>query len=210
MSFLKSILLGSEGSYHLWGIQVNFEEEAPSRISFSDLEGAGLVSKIAIQCINNDHFRWITQGYAHVFVHEVSHAIISKLIYNNHPSIRVFKSSCTGMCTAFVPNAHHTEWKSTIFSLAGPAGNIAFCSCKLVAAAAFKSYLSWPIALALGSGAVIWASGELLYAYTSALKRDSGDFGSIARKGNAHLTFASVILVSQCALAIFAAIMLSN
>lgn len=87
--------------------------------------------------------------------------------------------------------------------------DIAFSSCKLVAATALKSYISWPVALALGIGAVIWMSGELLYAYVSASNRDHGDFGCIARRGNTHLALAGAALASQCALGIFAAIKLA-
>jgi len=58
--------------------------------------------------------------------------------------------------------------EKTIVDVSGPLGDIAFSSCKLIAATALKNYLFWPIALALGSGGVIWMSGEFLYAYISA------------------------------------------
>lgn len=211
MSFVKSVLFGSEGSYNILGIQAKFEKEEPLDYSSSILilEGAGFISKIAIKCLNSNVFRWITQGYAHIFVHEMSHALTLKLFTNQDPMIRVFKSSCTGGCIP--PSASETLpiWKKTIVKVAGPMGNIALCTCKLVAATALKSYLSWPIALAIGGGAVIWMTGELLYAYTSALNRDAGDFGCIARYGDSHLALASIALVSQCALGIFAAIKLA-
>ena len=203
MSFLKSVLFGSEGSYNILGIQAKFEKEAPSDYLYSNLEGVGFISQVAIKCINSNMFRWITQGYAHVFVHEMSHSLTFKLFTNQNTLIRVFKSSCTGC--SLIPDTL-PDWKTTIIEVAGPMGDIAFCTCKLVAATALKSYLSWPIALAVGSGAVIWMSGELLYAYNSALNKDAGDFGCIARRSNTHLALASTALVSQCALGIFAAI----
>ena len=102
--------------------------------------------------------------------------------------------------------AYASDLTQTVISIAGPMGNVAFSTCKLVAATALKNYLPWPIALTLGSGAVIWMSGELLYAYVSALNRDHGDFGQIACCGNTHLALASTALISQVALGIFAAI----
>lgn len=207
MSFLKSVFFGSEGSYNIFGIQANFKKEVPSWYPSINLEGAGFISKTAIKCINSNMFRWITQGYAHVFTHEMSHALTFKLFSGQDTTIEVFKSSCTGRTR--LPLATLPDWKNTIVIVAGPMGDIAFSTCKLVAATALKSYLSWPVALALGSGAVIWMSGELLYAYTSALNRDDGDFGCIASYGNTYLALASTALVSQCALGIFTAIKLA-
>ncbi len=206
MSFLKSVLFGGEGTYNIFGTQVRFEKEAPSYYSFSNLQGAGLLSKAATQCINSNVFRWLTQGYTHIFIHEMSHALTFKLLTNQDATVRVFKSSCTGETYYRISLNNFADWKKNIISIAGPMGDIAFSTCKLVAATALKSYLSWPIALALGSGAVIWISGELLYAYTSGLNKDAGDFGSIARSGNISLALFSTLLVSQVALGIFAAI----
>lgn len=212
MFFLNSVLFGSEGSYNILGIQANFkkEEEKPwwcPFISRPNVLGAGIIATVANECRSINLFRFITQGYAHVFVHEMSHALAFKLMTNQDTSIQVFTSTCTG--SASLPTETLPDWKKTIVSAAGPMGDIAFCTCKLVAATALKSYLSWPIALALGSGSVIWMSGELLYACTSALKKNGGDFGKIASTGNAHLTLASTALASQCALGIFAAVKLA-
>lgn len=206
MSFLKSALLGSEGSYNIFGIQAKFEKEVPSFYPSSDLQGAGFVSKAATQCINSNVFRWLTQGYAHTFIHEMSHALTFKLLTNQDATVRVFKSSCTGETDYPYSLNNLPDWKKNIIYIAGPMGDIAFSTCKLIAATALKNYLSWPIALALGSGAVIWISGELLYAYTSLLNKDAGDFGIIARSGNISLALASTTLVSQVALGVFAAI----
>lgn len=207
MSFLKSVLFGSEGSYNIFGIQANFKKEAPPGYPSSILEGAGFLSKMAVRCINSNVFRWISQGYAHVFVHEMSHALTLKLFSGQDSQVYVFKSSCTGRGDGSLEIL--PDWKKTIVYVAGPMGDIAFSTCKLVAAMALKSYLSCPVALAIESGAVIWISGELLYAYTSALNKDAGDFCRIARQGNTHLALASTALASQCALGIFVAIKLA-
>ena len=52
MPFLISILFGDEGSYNIFGIQAKFENELPSHYPLISLEGAGLISKIAIKCLN--------------------------------------------------------------------------------------------------------------------------------------------------------------
>ncbi|HSX37302.1 MAG TPA: hypothetical protein VLE95_00550 [Chlamydiales bacterium] len=210
MIFLKSVLFGDEGSYNIFGIRAEFENELPGPPPAS-LEGAGLISKMTYKCLNSNAFRWITQGYAHVFIHEMSHALTYKLLTNQHSTVHISKSTCAGRTiypTEFTRCA--SDWEKTIVHVAGSLGNIAFSSCKLVAATALKNYISWPIALALGSSGVIWISGELLYACVSASKRNRGDFGRIARLGNTHLALAGTALVSQVALGIFAAIKLAS
>lgn len=209
MSFLKSVLFGSEGSYNVFGTIVKFQNELPSYLTPPNLDGAGVVSQLAFKCINSNAFRWITQGYTHVFVHEMSHALACKVLIGQNSEVDFFTSLCIGKNRLPPAVACASGWKQTVIYTSGPMGDIAFSTCKLVAATALKSYLSWPVALALGSGAVVWMSGELLYAYVSAAKKDNGDFGNIARRGNTHLALASTALISQCALGIFAAIKLA-
>lgn len=204
MSFVKSVLYGYEESYNICGTPVDFENKPPfnsHRISF---EGAGVISKMAIKCLKSTAFRLATQAYAHVFVHEICHAMIYKLFAHQNAEVHITKCGCEGRTS--YPSAVNANWKSTIIDLSGPMGNIAFSTCKLVAATALKSYLTWPIALALGAGAVMWISGELLFAYISVSKNSEADFANIARRGNNHLALASIALVSQVALGIFAAI----
>lgn len=206
MSFLKSVLFGSDGSYNIFGTKVKFQNELPSHLTPPSLDGAGVISKLAFNCINSNAFRWITQGYTHVSVHEVSHAIVCKALTGQNSEVNFFTSLCIGKNNYPPALSYASDWKQTMVDISGPMGDIAFSTCKLVAATALKSYLSWPVSLALGSGAVIWMSGELLYAYVSASNRDYGDFGCIARRGNTHLALASTALISQVALGIFAAI----
>ncbi len=209
MSFLKSLLFGSAGSYTIFGTKMKFENELPSHLTPPSLDRLGIISQLAFRCIHSDAFRWITQGYTHVFVHEMSHALACKVLTGQNSEVNVFTSLCVGNYQPPSAVGYASDWKRTLIETAGPMGDIAFATCKLVAATALKSYLSWPVALALGSGAVIWISGELLYAYVSASNSDHGDFGSIARRGNTHLALASTALASQVALGIFAAIKLA-
>ena len=208
MSFFKSVLFGYEGSYNIFGTKVKFENKLPSHLTPPSLDGAGVVSQLAFKFLKSNAFHWITQSNLHLFVHEMSHALACKVLTGQTSEVNFFYKR--GGYNQLPPAVNYaSDWKKTAIDIAGPMGDITLSTCKLVAATALKSYLSWPIALALGSGAVIWMSGELLYAYVSASKRDGGDFGCIARRGNAHLVLASAALISQCALGIFAAIKLA-
>jgi hypothetical protein len=209
MSILKSVLFGYEGSYTILGSQVRFKKELPSYLTPPSLEGAGVISRLALTCLNNNAFRWITQSYMHLFVHEMSHAITCKVLTGQNGNVDFFLDRNAGRTPYPQSFTNAVDWKKTVISIAGPMGNIAFSICKLVAATALKNYLAWPVRLALGGGAVFWISGELLYAYVSASNKDQGDFGSIACLGPTHLAIASIAIVSQCALGIFAAIRLA-
>jgi hypothetical protein len=207
MSFLKSVLFGYQGSYNVFGIQVKFENELPPDFirPNSNLNGAGVISQLAYKFFKSNAFHWITQLHTHVFVHEMGHALSIKALTGQNSEVKIFYKR-GGVTQPPAALRYASDWKQTVVEAAGPMADIAFSTCKLVAATALKRYLSWPVALVLGSGAVMWMFGELLYAYVSASKKDDGDFGCIARRGNTHLALASTALVSQCALGIFAAI----
>lgn len=209
MSILKSMLFGCEGTYNLFGIPVKFTNEVPAAWIPRGIDGAGFISQLALRCLNNRVFNWITQGYTHVFVHEMSHALANQLLIGQNSEVFCYTSLCVGQVKYPQKAITLSDWKKTITDIAGPIGNMAFSTCKLVAATALKNYLSWPVTLALGGGAVIWMTGELFYACVSAYNGSQGDFGCIGRRGNAHLALASIALVSQYALGIFAAIKLA-
>ncbi len=207
MSFLKSLLLGSSGSYNICGTIVNFEEQENRCLDVNKaLSGAGLISTLAIKCINSTAFRLISQGYLHIFVHEMGHAISCKLLTKKDSTIKIFTNSCTGVNITPESFKNLSDWEQSVSDAAGPLANIAFSSLKLVAAAALKDYLTVPLSLVLGSGGVIWISGELLYAYICSSKENEGDFGRIAQRSGFHLSIASVAIVAQCALGLFTAI----
>ena len=46
MSFLKSVLFGSEGSYNIFGTKVKFQNELPSHLTPPSLDGAGVISQL--------------------------------------------------------------------------------------------------------------------------------------------------------------------
>lgn len=205
MSFLKSVLFGCEGSYNIFGTKVKFENELPSHLTPPSLDGAGVISQLAFKFVKSNAFHWITQSHLHLFAHEMSHALACTVFTRQTAEVTIFYKRAG--YTRHPPEVNYaSDWKKTAIEIAGPMGDVTLSICKLVAAIALKSYLSWPVALALGSGAVIWMFGELFYAYVSASKMDSGDFGHIASRGNTHLALASTALISQCALGVFAAI----
>ncbi len=205
MSFLKSVFFGSQGSYNLLGIPVNFEH---SHYSPYNLDNESFISRQALKCLNSNVFRLVTQSYAHVFTHEMSHALMLKFFYGRPPGfyregICIYTDICMGQTG--MPRIENHNWKTTLILMAGPMGNIAFATAKLVAAKVFKNYLTWPIASIFGSGAVIWTLGEIFYAYLSATRKDNGDFGHIASHGKMPLALASTAVVAQCILGIYAA-----
>lgn len=209
MSFLKSILFGYGGSYNILGVQVKFEQprRAPNSLS---LDRTPIISQLARQCMTT--VCWITQGYTHVFVHEMGHAIACKALTGQNAEVRVFTGPCTGWTWLPRAAAQASDWKLIVMDLAGSMGNVTFSMCKLVAATALKNYLSWPVALVLGGGAVIWVVFEvvqLLDACVAPLYERCSALGSIPVCGNTHLALASIALISQCALGIFLAIRLA-
>jgi hypothetical protein len=205
--FYKIYFLGSEGSYNILGVPVEFQkDEMDNTCQDSGIEGAGVVSYLANKCLNSNAFRWITQGYTHLLAHEASHALAYKLISNeNQIGIKIFQNSCQASISYILTEEMEKSWKGTVVEAAGPMGDVAFSTCKLVAATALRNYITWPVSLALGGGALFWISGELLYAYSSASNRDGGDFGQIANRSKTHLAVASAALMGECALGIFAA-----
>lgn len=210
MSFIKSIILGSEGAYNLFGTKINFEKSDAPIYSFaaSTLNSnysSMKVAHFADRCLNSQSFIWITQGSAHTLAHELGHAMAAKLILGVNSEIKICSDACLGETTLPSKYDFASRWKRTFIEVAGPMSNIAFSNCKLIAAALLTNSVSWPVTLVLGSTAAIWIAGELYYAGTSALAKDHGDFGSIARRGKVPLCLASTALVSECALGLFAA-----
>jgi hypothetical protein len=207
MSFVKSLFFGSEGSYNILGVPVTFQKGLPNELTYPSR--SDLLSQIVRRCINNEAVRILTFTYAHVFVHEMCHALTCKLLTSQAGTV-VFSANPFCACSEYPDEFQNASpWKQTVIAVAGPMGGIAFSTCQLVAAIALKSYISWPIALVLSAGAVLRVAGELIQASTDACSGKHGDFGGIRYcRGKIHLALASLALVTQCALGVFAAIKL--
>jgi hypothetical protein len=157
MSLLKSILFGYEGSYNIFGIPATFEAQDLSsdsnQASYSNQEGT--LAQFTKKYLSNNAFRWTTQAYTHVFVHEMGHALMSKLFprqnFFSHkpnaqviPKVKVFTADCKGLTQNATTGL--IGWKKVLVNAAEPMMNIAFCNCKLVAAQTLKSsFIAWPI-----------------------------------------------------------------
>lgn len=177
------------------------------------------IGRIASTILGSSVLRFLTQGNLHTLVHEMGHALAGKWLdpQGRFSSIRIFTNSGTGETN--LPNrGFRVEnnviifdtplWHQDLILLAGPLADMLFSASKLILAVALKSYISLPIAAIFGAGALLYMSGELLYATYSVINQDGGDFGSIARSGALPLCVATAALVGTCALGIFCAVKL--
>jgi hypothetical protein len=204
LSFLNSVVLGREGSYHILGFEVVFKKYD----SLSDCPmDPGFVS-FCKSCSFVRLFRIITQDFAYMLSHEMGHALAYRAFMVCSPKIFIF----TDVHAAWAEkNAEIrtilslSDTKNSIALAAGPMVDMTFSACKLVAAVALRRYLSTPVALILGLGSLVTMIGTLSYAWSSASNRDGGDFGKIARISSNHLAIASIALVGQCALGVYLA-----
>ncbi|MDP1608354.1 MAG: hypothetical protein Q8L98_03455 [Chlamydiales bacterium] len=160
MTLIKSILLGREGSYNICGIAVQFKNN-DNRGVIDCLKGAGVISQIAINCLNSSFLRVTTFGYAHVLTHEMGHALTARLLINDYgrsvsqmredytkraglvngsefPEIQISVNNCTG--TGYYPLTirEAPAWKRSIIDVAGPAAGIGFSIMQLLAASQLK------------------------------------------------------------------------
>lgn len=207
MSFIKSILFGSPGLYKVGGICIQYRDKENSWWCHPpSLNGAGYISSLANKCLNSNALRWATQGYCHVLVHEMGHALACKLLTGRNSIITIKTDTCTAQ-------VHHmpalddddtAHWKLSVIDVSGPMADMAFSTLKIVVANALKSTVSQPVALLVAGGAMAWMSGELFYAYISTTQKNGGDFCRIANRGTPHLIAATTLLISQAALGVFA------
>lgn len=213
MSFLKSVFFGSEGSYRIFGIDVSFEKKPSFYSSDSSSEPLDTLSifkkatrNLFINCINSKAFNCAMHSWVHVFAHEMGHALTGKWLLSSSAKIRIFTNHVGGMNTYAYRRMHQAplEIQSTI-TTAGPLVGMAFSSCELVAAVALKNYISWPVALFMGTGASYAMFCGLCELGMTLLEFDGSDFQILARDSKKHFVIASAAVVAECALGICAA-----
>ena len=201
---IKSLLFGSEGSFHVCGFKVEFLKSQTSYYSFDTHHKnpvLSLLSKGAETCLNSRAFRILTLGYVHTFVHEMGHALAHKILTGDGAKIVIQTDTCKGV-TSFRGCKRISKVAETIIGLSGALSDVVFSVCQIAAAWAMSCYITVPAAIAITIGAAVWIAGEFFYAGYSALQHDHGDFGKIAKNGPLHLTLALTPLVATVALGI--------
>lgn len=199
--FCVSLFLGVNGSYNFCGTTVCFEELSDYYSFYS--AGKNCFTKSVGYCIDtvlsSRTFQILSMGYLQVFVHEMGHVLAAKILLNSKPSVSINTGKNGGGKTHSMPHC-------TAIDLAGPLASVVFACAKIFAAVALSSYITFPVALTIVIGSAIWIAGEFIYAATSVMSRDSGDFGCIAERGNKHLVASTAVLVGTCALGILAVV----
>ncbi len=205
-SFFQSLLLGREGTFHFRGIEIQFAD-----IKVASFEGAGVISAVANRCAQIPILRQLSLSPLHVLGHEMGHALAIEGFTGQKPKKITIATEALGGNTEYHFLCHVLpDWQRSAIDAAGPLLHAVLSSAQLATAVALKPYLPRPVTLLLEGGAMVQMAGELLYAYTSAVKRDDGDFGHIAQISTAHLAVATAGLVATCAIGIFGASQLGS
>ena len=201
-NLFRSLFLGAPGRYSLLGIPISFKRP-------SDVSQNSFLYKIVF---GNVIFPFLTGGYLHVAVHELGHALTHKLVGNEVLSMEIHVKQGALYGGQVIPVVRNTSTIATTATCAmGPIAGALLSGVQLASLAALKDRISIPVAAVLGVGPLLWMVGECHYALTSALAKDDGDYGLIAKiSGPRHLAVASVVLASTCALGILGAVKLWN
>jgi hypothetical protein len=194
MSIVKSALLGTPGYYRVADVPVEFKEGECS------VKDRSILGKFTSYFTSNRFFQLATFGYTHVFVHEMGHALAAKLVSPKLPEVTVYTTTCTGGTRFYGAGRMRAAWKNTFITAAGSMTDIAFSIGNIVVINGLQAFLPWPVSLALKAGNAFWITGEVLYAVSSAIQRNDGDFGQILNDEPLHFPIASVALVAEAAL----------
>lgn len=195
---IKSILLGAEGSYDvLGGALVTFKPFSRNEAIYSNKSSQASRSNSSW---GERSLELMTGGPSHAFVHEVAHWVMYKARGVNSSTIEIYTKQGEGLCTPNGDISHLSPIDLSLVSAAGPVANMIYSSGKLMAVAALKDHLPWPVALTIVLGTSYQIGQELRYCYSSAIDKDEGDFGDIAKRSKTHLAVASVALVTPIVL----------
>lgn len=189
MSFIKSVFLGSEGNYKVWGLDISFKKDYPSG------EKPSRLSKISDRV-----FGIVCQQYLYTLIHEVGHAIAYRLLENRSSKINIFRNAdgehCAFLCSSIK--------KQSIALAAGSLTNTAFAGIMLTSSIALRR--AFPLlSMWYGCSAYYSIADELFNSIASAYQRDDGDFGRLVRQPLTHLAAASAAQIGLIALAHFGA-----
>ncbi len=218
MNFVKSLFLGYEGKFHIFGQEVNFKK-APNLATTTSNKYANL----AIKTLNSS-FSALNLQHLHIFTHEMGHGCTNLLIdkistyeplildLGDGQILKLYQNKGTKKIDIFISGLgggladihQHTTIKKTLALIAGPMADVALSSIQLISASALNNYLPQPITFVLKYGALGWMLGEVCYVISSGLG-GWGDGGEIAHKGATPFLIATSALIGECALGIFAA-----
>jgi len=131
----------------------------------------------------------------YTLVHEMSHVLMAKKFTGQNGKIKIFLDSAqetfSGVSNEEKILKAKTRFQRTAVTAAGPIGSIAFSAAQLALQTALGKKLFMPVDFVLGFGAICNILRELQYAISSALAKDTGDFGRIRKRGITHLIVAS-------------------
>lgn len=199
---LSSILFGTESYTELPGIDIHFKNETTNGYLFyneSDPIPVRWISSFADTCLNSRAIKILSLGYLHAFVHEMGHALTSKLFSSSRITVQINVCTGIGSCAhGFITNSI----AETIVLAAGPLADLIFSTGLIIAATALGSSIGLPVAVFVISGAALYMGGELFYIADSIVRKNDGDFGKIAREGPVQLLVSLAAVVGVCALCI--------
>ncbi len=181
MSFFKSLFLGSDGAYNVFGLKVNFLEEPGCQTSS--------VNRILNAVVGQ---------YPGTFFHELGHAFAARWLLNsNGISVEVYRSG--GGYTR--SDASVRGWRDSAIMAAGPLAQSAFSISALVAGLGLDK-ISTAISLSFSS---MGMANMLFLIYEFFLKDPESDWNRILKNSKYHHVIAVAALASQVALGTFLA-----
>ncbi len=198
---LTGLFFGSIAQFRLGPVSVGISQyEFGEKISGVPASEK-MVPDFCVAVVENRLFQLFSLAKFHVLSHELGHAVAGLLFGARDVRIHVCDGS-GGVVNLILP-PETASWKQTVIDAAGPLANVAFSSALIAGAVSSQEYISTQVAGVLTAGSLSWMFGEGMYAITSAVHMNSGDFGKIAQRGPVHLTLASLSLAVIVALGVW-------
>lgn len=127
MSIIKSLIFGSNGTYNVFGIPVEFIDLSNKNAGKEDK-----ISKYAKHVIFQPHI--------HSFVHEMGHVLAHRVLLNKNPPPRV-RIYNEGGTTSYSNKPPISSMHKSLITAAGPVVGMTFASCRLLAGLASSRYI---------------------------------------------------------------------
>lgn len=199
-SLMRSLLFNVPGRFTVLGIPISFRLSTKSFFQ----KRTALEDIIRRASIFMDSF-WTVD----FLVHELGHAVTAKFLGADKVRVIIPLGDPSKNPHATAPELDDPK-KTSIMCAMGPITEVAYRGVLAVLArialSGARSTTGTAKAVCLGmAGRLIYQSslgtmGAFLYAISSALKKDNGDFGKIAKNGSSHLVAALTALIGVSAL----------